>query len=141
MYMYIHVYSYTHIFTNKTLVGKSQSQVECCVLQCPLQCVACPKSLSHVEHCVLQCVAGCCSVLQFQGITRHLPPSHVECTVCCSVLQRVAACCSVWHSILQRVADSKASASIPCRMPAKHRILSKTTHHAERIMRKYFAFL
>jgi len=74
----------------RRLVGR-----EVCVLQC-------------IAVCLLQCVAECCGVLR-----RRLFRERGMCvTVCCSVLQHVAVCCSAFVagccSVLQCVKEKKS---------------------------------
>jgi len=69
--------------------------VYCSVLQCVLQCV-----LRCVLQCALQCVLQC--VLQCALYCALQLSSRTPRVASCSVLQRVAVCCTVQHCVAVR---------------------------------------
>ena len=91
--------------------------VRCGLLQCYVQCHSCirhlhtslPKSCSGCCR-VLQCVAVCCSLLQLHWALTCLAPRICLCVLqsvevfcrVCSMVHRVAECCSVlqWKAII-----------------------------------------
>jgi len=120
-----------------------------CGAPCLLQCVAARHMCCSVLRRAMcaavcnvlwraMCVAVCCSALQraTAGNTHTQPSIAISstCVACCSVLQRVAVCCSVWqcdavhHHGNRRQYAHTATAATHCNTPAIAVCMQSATH-------------